>query len=378
MVLEHEHEQTADAHEKIIADGLATLLNGFESIRLEKGRGPMSDQDAALIAEYAADLGEAFEERGLDADWGATTLSMMSGVGCAGREARLMKDAVRRFIIGGRVGRDYKWGSDEIDAVMVARMWELPDWDFFDQSERAETDDIYLNMCESVGIQNLGNDWIECLMAFVGEGVPAEDFLMTMRDAIKHIGEIGRILPAGEERDGAVHAYLCDRIRPPRGMELIVIKVATALSERPVGIKVGGEKKFEEWKRLLSAVAAGERGIAMLGADISPSEADWMRNLIDGSGGTVDACAVAIWLEIRDELRARAGSERALELLDMASPMDFVDETGEFSVWIDDAAVVADEFWLAWGAAIRAALGRIIDVGPVVRILDGSMRGRGD
>lgn len=360
----------------VVSDGLALLLDGFNEIRSDRGRGPLGESDTAIIAECADDLGAAFEDDGLDENWGEIALSMMRGIGCFGREARLVRDMTDRFITSGRIGRDAKWCADEVDMLIVRRMWEAPDWNFMDFSERDETDDLVLDVCESVGVANMGNDWIDCLKAFIGEGVAIDDFLGDVRDALAHIASLGDIPEYGEARDEAVRLYMASRIKPAPGAALVVTKIAIALSTSEFGKRLGGEKSEEEWSRLLSAVSAGEKGRAMLGQECSGADMDWMERVIEGSGGTADVCAVAAWIEIKDEMRARAGSERALELLDCAEPMDLKEDGGVFTVWVDDAGDVADEFLGLWGGPIVAALSRILQSNVDIRVLDGAMRAR--
>lgn len=361
----------------VVSDGLAMLIDGFNEIRADKGRAPLNEADTAIIAECADDLGAAFEDEGLDKRWGETAMSMMRGIGCFGREIRLARDMTDRFITNGRIGRDAKWCADEVDMLIVRRMWEAPDWNFMDFSERDETDDLVLDVCESVGVANIGNDWIDCLKAFIGEGVAIDDFLGDVRDALAHMASLGEIPQCGGARDEAVRLYMASRVKPAPGVALVITKIAIALSTSELGRRLGGEKSEEEWTRLLSAVSAGEKGRAMLGGECSGAEMDWMERVIEGSGGTADVCAVAAWIEIKDEMRARAGSERALELLDYANPMDLIEDGGVFTVWVDDTGDVADEFLGLWGAPIIAALSRILQSNVDIRVLDGAMRVRG-
>lgn len=359
----------------IVAEGLAALLDGFNALRAADARAPLGEEDTEIIAIAADDLHKAFG-KDLPVDWGRTTLSMAVGVGCKNRESILVKEAVRRFMIFERVGRDEKWCSDELDSFVVDLMWDDPGWDFMDFGERGITDEALIEMCESVGIENVGDDWIGAIRAFVGDDTKPSDRIGAVRGALARLRDLGEI-PAGEALDRAASAHLAERALAPGEADLVVVKVARALADRPLGRRLGGERTFEEWTLRLRAASLGERGIALLGDDVAPSELEWLARLMAGSEGTADPCAVALWLEMRDELRSRAGSERALELLDMAEPMDILEDAREFSLRVAAGADVLDEFWNFWGAPLRVALARVLEGDCSVRVMDERMRFRG-
>ena len=360
----------------IVSEGVAALLDGFNALRAADARASLSDDDAEIIAIAADDLHKALGER-LPADWGQTTLSMIIGVGCKNREAGLVKEAVRRFMVFERVGRDEKWCSDELDALVVELMWEDPGWDFMDFEDKGATDEALIEMCESVGIENIGDDWIDAIRAFVGDETKLADRVGAVRGALARLRDLGEIPAAGDARDRAARAHLAARALAPDESDLVVTKVARALAERPLGIRLGGERTLEEWTLRLRAASLGERGLALLGDEAAPSELDWLGRLMAGSEGTADPCAVALWLEIYEELRSRAGSERALELLDMAEPMDILEDAREFSLRVPAGADVLDEFWKFWGAPLRVALARVLEGDCSVRVMDEGMRYRG-
>lgn len=359
----------------IIADGVALMAARFNDARSEKGAYALSDDEERAIADEMASLHEIFDGAFPDG-WAETVASMVIGAGRGEREVELVREAARRAVANGRLGRDGVWCVREMDAFMVEKMLPVDGWNMFDYEDKEKTDKLVLEMCLSVGVDNLPNDWIAAVDAFVldGEGL---EYIPAARRVLERFEEIGEVPVAGAARDAAIAAYFAES-RGAGGDDILAAKVAVALTERDIGRRLGGERSYEEWMMMARAVAAGERGRAILGDAYAPSTLDWLECAMRGADGAADACAALIWIEIEDELKARAGSTRALDLLAAATPMDIYEERSVFSISISGDSSMANEFWMTWAISLKTALARVLNGDCELRIYDRSMRLIGD